>query len=166
MEGLSARYTQLLRAYSRLDYMTKTFIQLSEQVKKSAISTGVENEFIVHRDALIQRFEFCYDLTWKFFKLVLKEKHSIDVTSPRKVFQECYQQGILTRDETALLTEMIDARNETSHVYDEAVADAISLKIVDYYGILAVIVEKIKPLSAHPEAVRRKRLALKERSLK
>lgn len=146
MATIAARYAQLMQAYSRLDYMTKKFVQLSQLYHGKSIPLMEENELIAHRDAVIKRFEFCYDLTWKFFKSVLRERYSIDVPSPRKVFQESYQQGLLTRDEAEQLLEMVDARNETTHVYDEAVADAISQKIVGYYAFLAGLLEKIKPL--------------------
>lgn len=143
MEELAGRYQQLLQAYKRLDYMTKKYVQLSKSTTKS--SQDEEDELITHRDAVIKRFEFCYELTWKFFKLLLNKNFSIDVASPRKVFQECYQQAVFTREETELLLEMIDARNETTHVYDESVAEDISKKVVDYYAFLAQIVKKVAP---------------------
>jgi len=145
MEELILRYQQLVKAYSRLDYMTKKFVQLSQKEKSDYLLKDDENELIVHRDALIKRFEFCYDLTWKFYKLVLKEKYSINVTSPRKVFQEAYQQGIFTTEETEKFIEMIDARNETTHIYDEAVAESISQKILIYYTFLAQMIKKWSP---------------------
>jgi nucleotidyltransferase substrate binding protein (TIGR01987 family) len=121
--------------------MKQKFVELSQSKKK--LREGEEDDLITHRDALIKRFEFCYDLTWKFCKLILKEKYSIDVTSPRKVFQECYQQGIFNEEETKKLLEMIEARNETSHIYDESKADAISQKIVVYYDFLIGIIKKL-----------------------
>lgn len=145
MEEINLRYKQLLQAYSRLAYITTKFTQLANKENQETLLTNEENELFVYRDAVIQRFEFCYDLTWKFFKLILKEKFSIEATSPRKVFQECYQQNILTHQETESLLEMIDARNQATHVYDEAAADAISKKIVLYYIILADLVKKHKP---------------------
>ncbi|HEX2978549.1 MAG TPA: HI0074 family nucleotidyltransferase substrate-binding subunit [Candidatus Babeliales bacterium] len=143
MEELIRRHKQLLQAYGRLEYMVQTFIELSKDAKNH-LSEGEENEFVTHRDALIKRFEICYDLTWKFFKFLLKEKYSIDVASPRKVFQDCYQQGILNREETENFLDMIDMRNQTTHVYDESVANAISKKIVNYYELLISTSEKIK----------------------
>ncbi|HEV2917356.1 MAG TPA: HI0074 family nucleotidyltransferase substrate-binding subunit [Candidatus Babeliales bacterium] len=143
MEELTLRYQQLTNAYKRLGYMVKKFTQLTNQlVKKQDIDE--EDEVIAYRDALIQRFEFCYDLTWKFLKVLLKVHYSIDVVSPRKVIQECYSNEILTDNETSLLLEMIDMRNETSHVYDESKADAVSKRIVHKYQELVNISKKIE----------------------
>lgn len=144
MEELAIRYQQILQAYKRLDYMTKKFLQLLQESSLHKLQTNEENELITHRDALIKRFEFCFDITWKFFKLFLKNNYSIDANSPRKVFQEGYQQNLFTREETAQLLEMIDARNETTHVYDEERATTISKKIIVYYDLLATIVMRIK----------------------
>jgi nucleotidyltransferase substrate binding protein (TIGR01987 family) len=136
MEQLALRYEQLIKAYGRLSYMTHKFVKLSQQAKNRTVVGEEEDELIAHRDALIQRFEFCYDLTWKYLRQLLKEKHGIEANSPRKVFQECYAQKILTNDETVQLLEMIDARNETSHVYDENMAERVSQKIVHYSAFL------------------------------
>lgn len=68
MDELEKRYRQLLDGYQRLFYMVTTFKKLSENKHKYIEQ---ENELITHRDALIQRFEFCYDLTWKFLNKVL-----------------------------------------------------------------------------------------------
>lgn len=144
MEQLALRYKQLLQAYHRLDYMTNKFAKLSLEARIKKLTGDEEDEFITRRDSLIKRFEFCYDLTWKFLKLVLIKKYSVDVASPRKVFQECYQLELITSEETAKLVEMIEARNLTSHVYDEIMADAISLKILEYYPFLVATINKIR----------------------
>jgi nucleotidyltransferase substrate binding protein (TIGR01987 family) len=98
---------------------------------------------IVHRDALIKRFEFCYDLIWKFYKLLLVKEYAIDVASPKKVFQEGYQQNIFTKEDIEVLFEIIDARNETTHVYDEMVAETISKKILMFTPFLEKLLKKI-----------------------
>lgn len=143
MEELDLHHKQLLKAYHRLNYMTKKFISLSHRDNRKPLPEGEEDELIMARDALIKRFEFCYDLTWKFLKRVLKEKYSIDASSPRSVFQECYQQQLTTRDETQILLEMIDTRNETTHAYNESIMDEISQRIIRYYDPLISIINKL-----------------------
>jgi len=145
MEELKLRYQQLVRAYKRLAYMRNTFVSLSQDSACQKVSDEAENELIVHRDALIKRFEFCYDLTWKYLKLLLKKKHSIDVASPRSVFQECYRQSLLTREQSEAMIDMIDARNQTAHVYDEQMADIVSQSIVVYYEFLSQMIKDVDP---------------------
>ena len=76
--------------------------------------------------------------------MLLKKYHSIDTASPRKVFQECRSQNILTEQEVTILLEMIDARNEASHIYDETKAEAISKNINHYCQTLAEVIKKIE----------------------
>ena len=143
MDRLKIQYEQLLKAYGRLEYMSKIFLELSAKPIPKNPDENSENDLITHRDALIQRFEFCYDLTWKFFKQLLNARYGLEVLSPRKVFEECYQQNILTRDETETFTKMIDIRNNTSHVYDETMADKVSKEIVQYYDFFIKTLKKI-----------------------
>lgn len=143
MEALRDRYQQLIKSYSRLRYMCGKFEELRLKADEPLVADEVENEFITHRDALIKRFEFCYELTWKFLQLFLRTKYSIDANSPRKVFQECFQQSILSRDESVTFLEMIDARNATTHKYDESTADEVSKKIIEYYHFLESIIQRI-----------------------
>lgn len=83
---LTTQYQQLLKAYKQLAYIVETFAALS--AKQSFVSTEIEeNYFITRCDALIQRFEFCFDITWKFLKSVLREKHALEANSPRAVIE-------------------------------------------------------------------------------
>jgi len=144
MEELKIRYEQLLRVYKRLAYMRNRFVVLSQEYAGHHDDvSNEENELITHRDALIQRFEISYDLTWKFFKLMLKTLYAIDANSPRKAFQESYEQGLITEEESNLLITMMDARNATSHIYDETMADRISRQIADSHALLSGIVVRL-----------------------
>ncbi len=141
MEELKFRYQQLKKAYKRLNYMLGQYKQAFKEVNV-AHTEDTENEYMTYRDALITRFSFCYDLTWKFLKLVLKVHHSIEANSPRKVFNDCYAQGIINDNEVRALINMIDARNETAHVYDELRADMVGKKIGSYVDLFDGIAAK------------------------
>lgn len=138
MEELSRQSAQLKQAYSRLSFMVRTFVDLCAHAPKTENGEG---ELITHRDALIQRFSFCYDLTWKFFKRVLRQ-HGIEANSPRTVFNECFKQRLITKDEMEMFLVLIDARNQTAHVYDESVADKVSRQIVTVYPQLQQIIDR------------------------
>jgi nucleotidyltransferase substrate binding protein (TIGR01987 family) len=76
-----------------------------------------ENEFI--RDAVIQRFEFTYELAWKAIKLYLESK-DIDVRNPKDTLREALVQGLIENGD--LWSELHRMRNLTSHTYDEKLA--------------------------------------------
>ncbi len=46
-------------------------------------------------DAILQRFEFTYEMAWKALKLVLAAK-DIDVRSPKETLAAALQQNLLT----------------------------------------------------------------------
>jgi nucleotidyltransferase substrate binding protein (TIGR01987 family) len=84
------------------------------------------------RDAAIQRFEYTFEAFWKFIKEYLKVKEGIIANSPKSCFKEVFSLGFCTEEETVRLQEMTDKRNETSHMYKEAVAQAIYDRLEGY----------------------------------
>jgi len=72
MEEITRQYGQLTKAYKRLTYTTQRFLTLTRDARYHKRHTlEQENEFVDCRDILIKRFEMCYELTWKFYKILL-----------------------------------------------------------------------------------------------
>jgi nucleotidyltransferase substrate binding protein (TIGR01987 family) len=74
------------------------------------------------RDAVIQRFEFCWELAWKALKLRLADL-GIEALAPRDTFREALKVGLI--DDGNAWTLAQQQRNLTSHTYDEALAAAV-----------------------------------------
>lgn len=131
MERLELHYKTLLKAYGRLEFVIKAYEDVEKILQDDARE---EPNHFIYRDSLIQRFEICYDLTWNFWKTCLKANHSVNIEEarPRKVFQECFRQGLLDEEEAKQFFKMIEARNNTSDRYDEIGADEISQQIPIY----------------------------------
>lgn len=70
----------------------------------------------LQQDAVIQRFEFTYELLWKTFKKMARF-HKVQAFSPRECFKFAFQAGLI--EDEKLFMEIIDARNMTTHVYSE-----------------------------------------------
>jgi nucleotidyltransferase substrate binding protein (TIGR01987 family) len=151
MERLDLRFNTLVKAYGRLEYMSHKFLDTynrSHQISMTFVDD--EPDFVVYRDALIKRFEFCYDLTWKYFKMHLAEHHKVEVSSPLEVFKECLSQGLVSQEEAIELIKMRDARNNTSHLYNEEIAREISLKIVEFFTVLNSVIHRMgQPKGQH-----------------
>ncbi len=78
----------------------------------------------VVRDGVIQRFEFTFELAWKSMKEYMEDQGSTaPLQFPKQVMKEAYAAGIIN-DETVWL-DMLDSRNTTSHIYDDAQAAAV-----------------------------------------
>ncbi len=100
----------------------------------------------VVRDAAIQRFEYTYELAWK-----MMERHIAWVRSERsgpplmrkELFREAARYNLLTDPQRWF--DHQEARNTTSHAYDENAAkkvfEAIPRSIVDAQYLLKALAE-------------------------
>lgn len=79
------------------------------------------------RDALIQRFEFTFELAWKSLKEFLIYSGYVEATAPRSVLELAYREGFISNE--AVWIAMMNDRNLTSHVYKEEQAKEIAQNI-------------------------------------
>lgn len=93
------------------------------------------------RDATIQRFEFTYELTWKTLRKVLIKRGS-EANTPKTVFRLAANDNII--DNLELWFEFVNFRNNTTHVYNEKVADDIYSHIPKFYRMVAGLITKLK----------------------
>ena len=97
----------------------------------------------VERDALIQRFEFSFELLWKCAKEYLYVVEGKDAASPKKVIRCCRELGLLDDEQTREALQMADDRNLTTHTYDETFAQAVVERIRRYAPLLQLWLGKI-----------------------
>lgn len=83
------------------------------------------------RDALIQRFEFTFELIWKFLKVYLQDQGLQNINSPKSVLKAAFSEELIFDENTWL--EMLKDRNLTSHIYNEKTAIKISENIIYNY---------------------------------
>jgi nucleotidyltransferase substrate binding protein (TIGR01987 family) len=138
VDALKVKLSELIDAVEELGVGVDYF----ERAKKNI---GADDDpFRLYRDAVIKRFEFSFDLLWKALKELLREKYGIDVASPKKVFQQSGDQGIVTEQEVRKLLNMCDDRNMTVHGYDEKSVHEIAERVVkNYFKLFQDIVKKI-----------------------
>jgi len=86
------------------------------------------------RDALIQRFEFTFELAWKTLaEYLIANGVLITQKMPRTIIKLAYQSGIL-KDEKVWL-DILQSRNLMSHVYNEETANQIAKSIHTSFAI-------------------------------
>lgn len=78
------------------------------------------------RDACIQRFEYCIELAWKVSMKVLGST----TLAAKPAVREMARNNLI--DNPDLWLEFIEARNETSHAYDEDVAAKVFANAVKF----------------------------------
>lgn len=115
------------------------FMERQAEVNKAATrlaEASAQPEGDIVRDAVIQRFEFSFELIWKTLKLYL-EHQGHECGSPRAALKKAFNEGLITTpDEADVWLQMLDDRNLTSHAYDEALARRIYQNIVKHYAPL------------------------------
>ena len=105
------------------------------------------NEYEVYkisssRDGVIQRFEFCTELAWKTTREYLCEQGYIEINSPKAVMKQAYSDGLI--DDERSWIELLNARNLTSHIYDENTAGEIFKSIkTTFFPLLAELNRKL-----------------------
>ena len=76
------------------------------------------------RDACIQRFEYCFELSWKLLKRQIEAEigntTEVDGYSKRTLFRVAAERGLIVSPEPWFV--YLVQRNKTSHAYDARVA--------------------------------------------
>ena len=103
----------------------------------------------IYRDALIQRFEFSFELAWKCLAEYLFDQGiNLESKTPRTVLKEAFEARIIS-DENLWL-EILQSRNLMSHTYNEHDATEIAKKITkNYYELLKQLSNRIGRLNSN-----------------
>jgi nucleotidyltransferase substrate binding protein (TIGR01987 family) len=117
------------RLQARLSVARRTLDRLSPLASR-AVVTDIE------RDAAIQRFEFCFEATWKAAQLFLSLREGIEAGSPKAVIRAALQSGLLSEEETRSALVMADDRNLTVHTYNEEFAKRIFADLAAHAALL------------------------------
>ena len=92
----------------------------------------------VVRDAAIQRFEFCIELSWKTARKVMGTQTS----APKQVIREMAQNGSI--DDVQLWFEALEKRNQSSHTYNEDLANEVFLFLKDFSKHFRFLLNNLK----------------------
>lgn len=122
----------------RLDNYIKALTTLDEAMKRPPAS-------LLERDGIIQRFEYCLEISWNSAKRVL-EYQEIKVDTPRNIFREMAKIGWINNPEQWI--EYLEARNKTSHLYHEEVANELFAIVPSFlkssHALLKVLEAKLE----------------------
>ena len=111
---------QVPRWIERLATFQKAMVKLSDVV--SLYQQHPLNEY--ERDSLIKRFEFTYEMAWKLMMSYEKENGVTSILGSKDVVRHAYNMTLIENGEAWM--DMIDTRNQTSHLYDEQMAADVS----------------------------------------
>ncbi len=81
----------------------------------------------LEEEGLIQRFEYTFELAWKTLQDLLAEQGYSNIRGPRPVIEQAFQDGTIS--DGALWLDMLKARNETTHLYNQIIFESIKKRV-------------------------------------
>ena len=97
----------------------------------------------IYLDLVVKRFEFTFEMSWKAIKRYL-DFTGLVCTNPRSCFKEGFTQGLIENE--VLWLDMIEMRNRSSHIYNEAEIKGILDKLEDYVFGFKQLFDKLQGL--------------------
>lgn len=100
------------------------------------------------RDAVIQRFEFTMDLSWKLIQRFLKDAGVPDseIRTKRDLFREAARLGLIETPEKWFT--YYEARNATSQTYNQEIANRVYRQALEFFHEALVLLNQLKKESS------------------
>ena len=105
---------------------------------------GLKHPSLEKRDAAIQRFEYTFEAVWKAAQRYLVEEEGLDIASPKACIRASRETGLLNEAQTSRALKMTDARNLTSHTYNEGIARRIYRDLARYSDLLEAWLDAVE----------------------
>jgi len=118
MNNESIRYKQRFQNFS------KALKQLEKFINKSTL-----NE--LEEQGLIKAFEYTYELSWNLFKDFFEFQGEAGIQGSRDAIQLAVSRGLI--ENGSIWMQMLQARNLTSHIYNEEKLREIGREIRNIY---------------------------------
>ena len=126
-----------VRWMQRFNNYKKALSNLSE-----AVELASQRELSrLEKQGLIQSFEYTYELSWKTIKDFFESKGEVEILGSKDAFRLAFNRGLVTMGE--VLMETVESRKQTTHTYNEDVANEIYHDIIDKYYSAFKELEKI-----------------------
>jgi nucleotidyltransferase substrate binding protein (TIGR01987 family) len=147
MDTITLRYKKIMQAFATLDIAVHNFKHLDSTPKPAIPAfTDFDEMRRTYRDSMIQRFEYCTELFWKYLKKYLEEYvQAPDINGPAPVIRASYAAGLLDDQEAENALDMVKDRNLTSHIYKEEIAETLAAKIPQHCALMSTIARRLTP---------------------
>jgi nucleotidyltransferase substrate binding protein (TIGR01987 family) len=138
MQELEHKYDNFKKIYEALNRA----IQTQKKLEISAASNPVMQDLITA--GVIKHFELAYETAWKFLKEYLSYKYDCKETSPKPIFRECHKYQIFPESMVNDLIILAEARNSTTHIYNQILAQEVCSSITDHYKVFGQILKIVE----------------------
>lgn len=124
------RDEQDVRWTQRLVNYALAFSRLDEAVQLA----GQRPLSLLEQQGLIQAFDFTHELAWNLMKDYFFWQGNSAISGSRDAAREAFARGLVSDGEGWMA--MIRSRNQTSHTYNQALAESIVAQIIESYFTL------------------------------
>lgn len=102
-----------------------------------------EPEDEVVRIALVQTFEFTFELAWNTMKDFLENEGFVRIGSSKQVIRTAFQAGIITEGEKWM--SVVQKRNLASHTYNQIILnETVQYIVEEFYPLVNKLYEDFK----------------------
>jgi nucleotidyltransferase substrate binding protein (TIGR01987 family) len=127
-----------IRWIQRFENYIKAFSQLEEAIllaNKRPLSN-------LEEQGLIQAFEYTHELAWKTLKDFLNYQGNQEIYGSKDATRQAFKYELIENGE--IWMDMIKSRNNSSHTYNESIAEEILNSIIsNYYSEFKKLKEKL-----------------------
>ena len=121
--------------------LTKAVVSLETSINLFDKKTASEDEKAAFRDACIQRFEYTIELSWKISMKTIGST----AAAAKPAIREMARNNLIANPDTWMI--FIEARNESSHSYDENVAQKV-------FSSIRLFLPEVKKLISELEKIK------------
>ena len=113
---------------------------------KSAVELANSRELSdLEKQGMIQGFEFTFELAWNVMKDYLEEQGITNIIGSKNAIRHAFTNGLIEDGE--MWMEIVNARNLSSHTYDEETAEQLFNQIKNnFYNSFAAFEKKMESL--------------------
>ena len=129
------RWKQCFQNYKKALTAMNNAVELASSRKLSELE----------KQGLIKGFELTFELAWNVMKDYLEEQGITGIIGSKGAVRQAFNKGIIEDGQAWI--DMIEARNISSHTYDEETADKLQKKIMEtFFAKFAVFAQKMGSL--------------------
>lgn len=152
MDRLRKKYEQIAQSLTTFDKAIILFEKKAREKEQAELAMREHdsdaNEILLGlRDSIVQRFEYTIDGLWKYLKEYLEIVAGVvpQLNTPKHIVRTCATARLVSEEQSATIIEMIDYRNNTSHRYQEDLAEIIKNGARRYCDLLKEVLERTQP---------------------
>ena len=138
IESLHTKYENLKKCYTAWGKRINTQYELETLYLDN---TSIQNLVSL---GIIKHFELTYELGWRFLKEYLLTIYIRQEDSPKVIFRTCQELNLFPEEMTNELITLADARNETTHIYNQILVQDVCNSIEKHYEFFGKILDIIK----------------------